>query len=170
MKDFKQVNGETKIKAENHNIIIWIMIFLITVVMVFLTDFLIAVETGLFLVLAYMIWKEFFLTKKKEKKRLISNRFVLENIRIPEHMPFPYVLFDEGENILLYNQYFAKLFVGEEWEYKTIGELFPSYQLDINEQIIKFEKKLIQHKIVLFNYQINTLKSRQKKLDIRLKN
>jgi len=144
MKYFKEVNGETKIMAEGSKNNFKVIIFLIVLVMLYLTDFLIAVETGLFLVLAYMIWKEFFLNKKREKKRLISNHISLNNIRLPENMPLPYVLFDEEKNILLYNENFAKLFLGEEWKNKTIDELLPSYEMDTNEQIVKIAKEEYQ--------------------------
>ena len=85
------------------------------------------------------------LTKSKEEKyRLISNKVLLSGITIPENMPLPYAIINNGKKILVYNQGFRDIFRDREIGDVPITDFFSDYKLYINKQTVTFNDRYFE--------------------------
>lgn len=85
------------------------------------------------------------LTKSKEEKyRLISNKVLLSGITIPENMPLPYAIINNGKKILVYNQGFRDIFRDREIGDVPITDFFSDYKLYINKQTVAFNDRYFE--------------------------
>lgn len=85
------------------------------------------------------------LTKSKEEKyRLISNKILLSGITIPENMPLPYAIINNGKKILVYNQGFRDIFRDREIGDVPITDFFSDYKLYINKQTVTFNDRYFE--------------------------
>ena len=85
------------------------------------------------------------LTKSKEEKyRLISNKVLLSGITIPENMPLPYAIINNGKKILDYNQGFRDIFRDREIGDVPITDFFSDYKLYINKQTVTFNDRYFE--------------------------
>lgn len=85
------------------------------------------------------------LTKSKEEKyRLISNKVLLSGITIPENMPLPYAIINNGKKIIVYNQGFRDIFRDREIGDVPITDFFSDYKLYINKQTVTFNDRYFE--------------------------
>lgn len=122
-------------KHKNANFILVIAIFILISYVCFIIDPMFSVGVIFGALLLYFgfpnFQKEFLEPEPIKQTSFLDTEILQQNFQIPQNLPIPYAVLDMTGHLLMYNEYFARLFP----EIEKVYDIIPLFMKDLSKEI-----------------------------------